>query len=338
MSQSSEISLGLKNSIEGPHCMQRMSQSQDSLPDTSRWRLLRSSRPLSSTLSSRQTTPASIPTPRPENDVNEVSPDNVWQANTALSSLNNALTASDLTLLPPDLQNFCRAPLSHSSTLHDCLPVSDSLVRSQPHNNCSSESDPSSDWLAGSLSDGSIRARFPSISPLWPGSVPNSGDSRRGGDSWENSSVSFAALLEKCSELDQAADILKDREQWTAINHHLIPVLRAIDALCDLCAAFIAEHPTPCSKELLDSALVALVIAANFKILEVCGLLVSISVSDVQRPHDQLLLKRIDFNLTQTKIALTSMKEQEMTSRSVFQTALDQAARIHQQIMVMTEG
>ena len=150
--------------------------------------------------------------------------------------------------------------------------------------------------------------------------------------------MSFATLLEKCSELDCAAKMLKERDQRTGIHLHLPPILRAIDALCDLCAVFIHEHPAPCPKEYLDPAILALVIAANFKVLEVCALLVSLSVSNVQRPHDQLLLKSIDFNLMQTKIALVAMKEQEMTSPSVFQTALDQRVRIHQQIVVMTES
>lgn len=132
--------------------------------------------------------------------------------------------------------------------------------------------------------------------------------------------------------------MLKDQDQRAALAQHLVLILRAIDALCDVCAAFVSEHPPPCSKSLLDPAILALVIAANFKVLEVCGLLVSITVSEMQRPQDQLLLKRIDFSLMQTQIALTAMKEQEMTSPLVFQTALDQAACIHRQIIVMTEG
>lgn len=81
-----------------------------------------------------------------------------------------------------------------------------------------------------------------------------------------------------------------------------------------------------------------LMIAAKFKVVEVCGLLVSIIVSDMQRTHDQLLLKRIDFNLMQTQIALTSMKEQEMSSPLILEGELAQAACVHRQIMAMTEG
>lgn len=53
--------------------------------------------------------------------------------------------------------------------------------------------------------------------------------------------------------------------------------------------------------------------------------------------HVQLLLKCVNFNLMRAKIALAFMKEQEMTSPSVFQTALDQTARIHRQILLMME-
>jgi hypothetical protein len=116
--------------------------------------------------------------------------------------------------------------------------------------------------------------------------------------------------------------MLKELDQRSALAQHLVLILRAIEALCDLCAAFVSENPPSCPKKSLDPALLALVIAANFKVLEVCGLLVSITVSNMQRPHDQLLLKRIDFNLMQTRIALTSMKEQEMTSPLVFRQRL----------------
>lgn len=177
------------------------------------------------------------------------------------------------------------------------------------------------------------------IYPPLPGSFSRYEDGRSvDWDRWDQASVSFATLLEKCSEPDQAVCTLKDRDQRSALTQHLVLILRAIGALCDLCAKFVGEHPPPCAKKFLNPALLMLVIAANFKVLEVCGLLVSITVSDMQRPHDQLLLKRIDFNLMQTKIALTSMKEQEMTSPLIFQAALDQAACIHRQIMVMTEG
>lgn len=173
---------------------------------------------------------------------------------------------------------------------------------------------------------------FHDLSP-WPGSFSRYEDGRSvDWDRWDQASVSFATLLEKCSELDQAVCMLKGRDQRSALTQHLVLILRAIDALCDLCAKFVGEHPPPCAKKSLDPALLMLVIAANFKVLEVCGLLVSITVSDMQRPHHQLLLKRIDFNLMQTKIALTSMKEQEVTSPLIFQ-----AACVHQQIMVMTE-
>jgi hypothetical protein len=88
----------------------------------------------------------------------------------------------------------------------------------------------------------------------------------------------------------------------------------------------------------LGPVILALVTAANFKVLVVCAVLVSLRRSDVRRPHDQLLLKLIDFNRTETKIALVAIKGQEMVSPSVFQTPLDQGVRIHQQIVLMTEG
>lgn len=150
--------------------------------------------------------------------------------------------------------------------------------------------------------------------------------------------MSFPILLENCSELDRAAKMLKERGQRTGIHFHLPHILHAIDALCDLCTAFVYEDPAPCPKELLDPVILALVIAANFKVLVVCAVLVSLRFSDVQRPHDQLLLKLIDFNLTQTKIALLAMKGQEMVSPSVFQIPLDHGVRIHQQVVLMTEG
>lgn len=126
-------------------------------------------------------------------------------------------------------------------------------------------------------------------------SVPQAGDSERVvRDRWKHSSVSFATPLEKCSKLDCATKVLRERDRRTGIHIHLPPILRAIDALCDQCAVFIHDHAAPCPKESLDPAVLALVIAANFKVLEVCALLVSLSVSNVQRPHDQLLLERID--------------------------------------------
>ncbi|OQE32991.1 hypothetical protein PENFLA_c001G01722 [Penicillium flavigenum] len=309
------------------------------LPRHKAGRPRRGSRTLSSTLSSRHTTPP-LPDPPTENEATELSHDHEWHTTSTLPSfMNNALPTSDVSL-PADLQTFTSAPLSDPTIIPDYFSTNDNVrFQPQPQSNGNSESGLSCGPLTGSLSDSSGASLFPRIYPPWPGSFPRYGDTRSvDWDWWDQASVSFATLLEKCGELDQAADMLKGIDQRSALAQHLVLILRAIDALCDLCAAFVSENPPPCPKKSLDPALLALVIAANFKVLEVCGLLVSITVSDMQRPHDQLLLKRIDFNLMQTKIALTSMKEQEMTSPLVFQTALDQAACIHRKIMAMTEG
>ncbi|KAJ5551248.1 hypothetical protein N7461_005946 [Penicillium sp. DV-2018c] len=280
------------------------------LPRHKAGRPRRCSRTLSSTLSSRHTAPP-LPDPPTENEATELSHEHEWHPTSTLPSLlNNALPTSDVSL-PADLQAFTTPPLSHLTIIPNYFSTNDNVgFQPQPQSNGNSESGLSCGPLTGSLSDSS-GAR----------SLPRYGDTRSvDWDRWDQMSVSFATLIRKCGELDQAADMLNSEGARPA------------------CAAFVSENPPPCPKESLDPALLALVIAANFKVLEVCGLLVSITVSDMQRPHDQLLLKRIDFNLMQTKITLTSMKEQEMTSPLVFQTALDQAACIHRQVMAMTEG
>lgn len=276
----------------------------------------------------------------------------VWNADHPLPSfMDHALTINDIpSLSPPNMANYTSGPLPNM--LPDYVLINDTAdFWPQSHSNGESESGSSSRGQIGDspLSDGSAEGpQFPSttsssISLPWPVSVVLCpGDSTNiDWDRCENASVSFSKLLEKCSELDRSADMLQEQDhhhqRTTITHHHLPPILRAIDALCELFAASIDEHPAPCRKASLDPALLALVIAANFKILQVCSLLVSISVSETQTPHVQLLLKRIGFNLMQTKIALAFMKEQEMTSPSVFQTALDQAARIHRQILVMTK-
>lgn len=310
------------------------------LPRHKAGRPRRGSRTLSSTLSSRHANPTPLPNPPIEDEANELSHDHVWHATSALPSfMSNALPTSDVSL-PVNLPTFTSAPLSHPPTPPDYLLANDNIgFRPQSQSNGNSESGSSCGPLRGSLSDASVASLYSRIYAPLPGSFSRYEDGRSvDWNRWDQASVSFATLLEKCSELDQAVYMLKDRDQRSALTQHLVLILRAIDALCDLCAAFVGEHPPPCAKKSLDPALLMLVIAANFKVLEVCGLLVSITVSDMQRPHDQLLLKRIDFNLMQTKIALTSMKEQEMTSPLVFQAALDQAACVHRQIMVMTEG
>ncbi|KAJ5358485.1 uncharacterized protein N7496_010898 [Penicillium cataractarum] len=324
------------------------------LPRHKAGRPRRGNRPLSSLPASRHTTPAPIPCLSPRSDGanaernrarNEAAPENTWQLEGATlpgSFLGNG-TSSDGLTMPSDLHAFPSPPISQFPMLPDYFSMDESIgVRAISQSTDPSDSSLSSPArVVSPLVHGHEGSRFPRIvSPMWPEmSVPQAGDTESVGlDRWKNSSVSFATLLEKCSELDCASKVLKERDQRTGIHLHLPPILRAIDALCDQCAAFIHEHPAPCPKESLDPAVLALVIAANFKVLEVCALLVSLSVSNVQRPHDQLLLKRIDFNLTQTKIALVAMKEQEMTSPSVFQTALDQGVRIHQQIVLMTES
>ncbi|KAJ6184267.1 hypothetical protein N7519_005568 [Penicillium mononematosum] len=283
------------------------------LPRHKAGRPRRGSRTLSSTLSSRHTTPP-LPDPPTDNEVTELSHDHEWHTTSTLPSfMNNALPTSDVSL-PADLQTFTSAPSSHPTIIPDYFSTNDNVgFQPQPQSNGNSESGLSCGPLTGSLSDSSGASLFPRIYPL------GQGHSRVMGT----------------PEASTGTGGIKPRSPLT---QHLVLILRAIDVLCDLCAAFVSENPPPCPKKSLDPALLALVIAANFKVLEVCGLLVSITVSDMQRPHDQLLLKRIDFNLMQTKIALTSMKEREMTSPLVFQTALDQAACIHRQIMAMTEG
>ncbi|KAL4971256.1 hypothetical protein BDW66DRAFT_155834 [Aspergillus desertorum] len=320
------------------------------LPRQKAGRPRRGSRRLQSPLCTQQTTPNSFPSPRLECEVDEAVSDQAWLAcGVDVSSFVNNTpprTTSEVPSLPGDTTRFYNASLPHALDLPDYV-LANEAINFQRHapSNISSDSEASGAWLAGPLPDtSSARCRVPSISPPWPGYSPLSADERSGSDrdSWGSASVSFATLLERCTDLDRAADVLKERDnlQHMAVDelHRLASVFRAIDVLCELCASFIAEHPVPCPKESLDPALLALIIAVNFKVLEVCGMLVSIGINGVQKPHDQLLLKRIDFTLTQTKISVTTMKEREMTSPSVFQTALDQAARLHQQIVMRLDG
>lgn len=254
------------------------------LPRHKAGRPRRGSRSLPSTLSSPHNSP-----------VIDVS-DNVsaWNAGQILLSLmDHVLTVNDISsLCSPEIAGFT------GDMFPDYVLIDDTAgFWPQSHSNCGSDSGSSSWGREGG--DPLEGHRFPnttsgSISPPWPVSVACPGDST----SHENSSVSFARLLEKCSELEQSAGMLNERDQST-INH-IAPIPHAIDALCDPCATFIDNHSAPCRKEPLDPALLALAIAANFKILQVCGLLVSISTSDAQRPHTQMPLKRIGFNLMQT--------------------------------------
>jgi hypothetical protein len=141
------------------------------LPRHKAGRPRRGSRTLSSTLSSRHTTPP-LPDPPTENEATELSHDHEWHATSTLPSfMNNALPTSDVSL-PADLQTFTSAPLSHPTIITDYFSTNDNVgFQPQPQSNGNSEGGLSCGPLTGSLSDSSGAILFPRIYPPCPGVI-----------------------------------------------------------------------------------------------------------------------------------------------------------------------
>ena len=170
--------------------------------------------------------------------------------------MSNDWSTSDVSL-PVNLPTFTSAPLSHSSTPPDYLLGNDHIgFRPQSQSSGNNESGSSCGPLRGSFSDASVGSLYSMIYPPLPESFSRYEDGRSGDwDQWHQASVCFATLLQKCSGLDRAVYMLKDRDQRSALTQHLVLILRTIYALCDLCATFVGEHPPPCAKKSLDPTL-----------------------------------------------------------------------------------
>jgi hypothetical protein len=155
----------------------------------------------------------------------------------------------------------------------------------------------------------------------------------------------FAALLDQCGLLQHHL-VQLEKEDTNLISNedalspkterHNLPeeetrkMLGIIDDSCKLMLEWCNEDgsSTTSTRRMsnVDSATASLVIALVFKILQVCDILLSGRGLRIRSMNDVLLQKRLDFNITQTRIITTNIERStqgmtailgELTARAV---------------------
>ena len=157
----------------------------------------------------------------------------------------------------------------------------------------------------------------------------------------------FAVLLEHCTTLQRHSEELREggslsANTWTSDNQTQVQwVLKNIDSSCALLFGTFGHLTLNSASEqnaTVDPALLALTVSTALKIFEVCDLLIQNRIPSVVSLNTMLLLKRLDFNVMQARVAVSHVGQMKQSLSSLTQDANKKAWLIDQRFKSMRDA
>ena len=157
----------------------------------------------------------------------------------------------------------------------------------------------------------------------------------------------FAVLLEHCTRLQRHSEELREGGSLSAntctsnIQTQVQSVLRDIDSSCALLFGTFGHLTLNSALEqnaTMDPALLALTVSTALKIFEVCDVLIQNKIPSVVSLNTMLLLKRLDFNVMQARVAVSHVGQMKQSLSSLTQDANKKAWLIDQRFKSMRDA
>lgn len=152
----------------------------------------------------------------------------------------------------------------------------------------------------------------------------------------------FASLLSQCVKLQQHSESMRDvasslGSESSASNVTLQFILRDIDSSCAAVLQIFEDPLVNSASKPSDSALLALTIAIISQVFDLCDVLVHSMMPNVQSLNTMFLLKRLECNMMQARMAMSQINRMEQSLSSLNQNAVNKAWMIDQRLKLITD-